>query len=133
MANQLYPKAKQRMLSGQVDLMGGEVRAALIDTGAAAFDAAHEFFASVAAGVVGNPVALAGKSVTDGVFDAADATFVGVVGPTVEALVLYQWTGNAGTSPLLMWIDTATGLPFAPHGGNVLFPWDNGASRIFRL
>ncbi|HEV7371479.1 hypothetical protein [Arenibaculum sp.] len=131
--NQMYPKAKEGFLTKKVDLLADEIRVALIDTGVAGFDAAHEFFSSVSAAVVGTPAVLSGKSVADGAFDAADASFTGVSGSSVEAIVLYQWTGDAATSRLILWIDQATGLPFAPHGGTVLVPWDDGANKIFRI
>lgn len=133
MANLLYPKGKEAFLTGAIDLLGDTIRVALVDAGAYTYSGAHEYFGSVASAVVGTPVTLTGKSVADGVFAAADATFTAVVGPTVEALVIYQWTGDPATSRLIAYIDTATGLPFTPHGGNVLVPWDAGPSRIFAI
>ena len=68
-----------------------------------------------------------------GVADAADTTFTSVSGDTVEAIVLYKDTGDAATSPLIAYIDTATGLPLTPNGGDVTITWDNGANKIFKL
>jgi hypothetical protein len=109
------------------------ILAAVIADGAYTYSGAHEYFDSVAPAVVGTPVTLTGKSVTNGIFAAADATFTAVAGPTVEALVIYQWTGIPATSRLIAYIDTAIGLPFTPHGGNVLVPWDAGPNRIFAI
>ena len=30
-------------------------------------------------------------------------------------------------------IDTATGLPITPNGGDIIVTWDNGANKIFKL
>jgi hypothetical protein len=56
-----------------------------------------------------------------------------VVGSSVEALVIYKWTGDAATSPLIAYIDSAAGLPFTPAGVAQTVVWDNGANKIFKL
>lgn len=33
----------------------------------------------------------------------------------------------------LVWIDSATGLPITPNGGNIIVTWDTGVNKIFRL
>ena len=37
-------------------------------------------------------------------------TFTSVTGPSIEAIVIYADTGTESTSPLIAYIDTATGL-----------------------
>ena len=133
MANVLFPKGKEKFLSGSINMVADTIKVALVDTGVYTYSAAHEFYSSVSAAVIDTPETLAGKSVTDGVFDASDATFTAVTGATVEAVVMYKDTGVAATSPLIAYIDTATGLPFTPSGGDETVSWDNGASKIFAL
>ena len=140
MANAFYNKFKEKIgnpgtlgtTSGTaVDLIDDTIRVALVDTGTYTFSAAHEFYSSVS-GVVGTPQALASKTFTNGVFDAADVTFTGVSGATVEAYIIYKDTGTAGTSSLIAYFDTATsGLPLTPNGGNVTLAFN--ASGIFAL
>lgn len=133
MANAIYPKYKQAILDAftDTDLQSLTAKVALIDTGAYTYSSAHEFFSSVS-GVVGTPQTLTSKSVTDGVFDAADVTFTSVTGNSVEALLIYIDTGTAGTSRLVAFIDTGvTGLPVTPNGGNISITWN--ASGIFAL
>lgn len=133
MANAIYPKYKEALLDAftDIDLIGLTVKVALIDTGAYTYSSAHQFFSSVS-GVVGTPQTLTTKSVTDGVFDAADVTFTSVTGNSVEALLIYIDTGTAGTSRLVAYIDTGvTGLPVTPNGGNISITWN--ASGIFAL
>lgn len=141
MANLLYPKYKELLLnpgtlgttSGTaVDLSDDTIKVALVDTGTYTYNAAHDFYDDVSAGVVGTPQTLASKTVTSGTFDAADVTFTSVSGASVEALVIYKDTGTASTSALIAYIDTvASGLPVTPNGGNITVTWH--ASGIFAL
>ena len=57
-------------------------------------------------------------------------------GGGVEADVLRFTVGRLGTeatSPLIAYIDTATGLPITPNGGDIIVTWDNGTNKIFRV
>ena len=65
--------------------------------------------------------------------DAADITFTSVSGPSIEAIILFADTGTESTSPLIAYIDTATGLPITPNGGDIIVTWDNGANKIFKV
>lgn len=133
MANAIYPKYKEALLSGSSDiaLSSGTVKAALVDTGTYTYSSAHEFLSSLS-GVVGTAQTLGTKTVTNGLFDAADSTYTAVSGSTAEAIVLYIDTGVAGTSRLIAYIDTGvTGLPVTPNGGDINITWN--ASGIFQL
>ena len=136
MANALYPLWKQELMKFTTNnnLSAGTVKVALVDVtpGGYTYSAAHQFYSSVSANVVGTPQTLTTKTFVNGVFDADDSVFTAVTGNTVEALVLYIDTGTAGTSPLVAYIDTSvTGLPVTPNGGNVNVTWN--ASGIFQL
>jgi hypothetical protein len=131
MANALYPKFKESLLQAGVNMSSGTVKVALVDTGTYTYSAAHQYLSSLT-GVVGTAQTLGTKTFTNGVFDAADATFAAVTGNSAEALVLYVDTGAAGTSPLIAYIDTGvTGLPVTPNGGDINVVWN--ASGIFAL
>ena len=122
MANVLYPLGKKALLDGDVPFDSGTIKAALIDTGTVSYNAAHDFYNDISAGVVGTPVALGSKTTTAGAFDSADVTWTSVSGNTVEAIVLYLDTGNVATSILIAWYDTGiTGLPLTPNGGDVTY------------
>lgn len=135
MANALYDKARERFLMGQLDWLTDTIKVVLVDTGNYSVNlAAHEFLSDIpSAARVAISGALTGKTATGGVADADDVTIAAVSGPTVEALVIFKDTGDPSTSPLIAWIDTASGLPFTPNGGDVTIQWDNGANRIFKL
>jgi hypothetical protein len=135
MANQLYPKGKQKLLEGSVFALGSDtIKAALVTTAYTATFATDEFYSTISAYVIGTPQTLGTKTLTLGVFDAADTTFSAVAaGSTALGVVIYKDTGVAGTSPLLAYIDTITGFPLATNGGDIQIVWDSGAYKIFSL
>ena len=134
MANSLYTKGKQHLIDGTIDLDTNDIRAILVDGADYTPNlATHETLANIpAAGRVAVSGALQSKTVTDGVFDAADVTFPAVTGDQFEYIVLYQHTG-AESALLLLLIDTATGLPCTPNGSDITISWSSGADKIFRL
>ena len=133
MANTLYDKGREKFATAQINWTSDTIRVALVDTGVYTLNAStHEFYSSVS-GVVAGPVTLSGCALVSGACDANDVTFSAVSGSSSEALIIYKDTGNAATSPLLVYIDTATGLPITPNGGDIVVTWDNGTNRIFKL
>jgi hypothetical protein len=133
MANAVYPKYKEALISGSanISLSSGTVKIALVDTAVYTYSAAHEFLTSLT-GTVGTAPTLGSKTVTNGVFDAADPTWTAVTGATAEALVVYIDTGVAGTSRLVAYIDTGiTNLPVTPNGGDIVLAIN--ASGLFAL
>lgn len=135
MANALYDKFKEEALGAGNDLPSVDVKVILVDTNNYSFSAAHEDLADVPAAarvaISGN---LASKTVTGGVFDAADITFSSVTGDQSEALIIYIDTGVEATSRLIAFLDTGiTGMPVTPNGGDITVTWDSGASKIFAL
>lgn len=132
MANVLYPKFKEHLLKADIDFDTVTVKAALIDTGTYTYSAAHEFHSDLS-GIVGTPTAVGSVSVTSGIIDGADVTFTAVSGATIEAVVLYNDTGVSGTSHLIAYLDTGTGLPITPNGGDLGLTWSDGASKIVAL
>ncbi len=135
MANALYTKYKESMLSlnPSVDLDTDTIKVALVTASYSANMSTDQYYSSVSANVVGTPGTLASKTITNGIFDAADLTFTAVSGSQVTQIVIYKDTGSAATSPLIARLDTATGLPVTPNGGDITITWDNGSNKIFAL
>jgi hypothetical protein len=145
MANALYDLARQSFLSASpaIDWDTDTIKVTLIDTGNYTVNlATHQYMNTntvPTAAKVGTPQTLGTKTVTAGVADAADVTFTAVSGASVEALIIWKDGGGGGTTtsgttdPLIAYIDTATGLPVTPNGGDITVAWDSGASRIFKL
>lgn len=135
MANALYDKGRQRFLEGQLNWLTDTIKAILVDTGTYTPNlTSHEYLSDVASvSRITTPVTLTSKSSSGGAADAADVTFSSVSGASIEAILLYKDTGVEGTSPLIAYIDTATGLPITPNGGDIIVTWDNGPNKIFKL
>jgi hypothetical protein len=135
MANALYDLAREAFLAGDLDADANDWRVILIDSADYTVNlASHQFLSSVpSVARVAVSGALASKTVTAGVFDAADITMTAVTGDPSEALLLYQHTGVDATARLIGYIDTATGLPVTPNSGDITTAWDNTANRIFKL
>lgn len=133
MANALFTKGKENILNGNIDLDTHNIRIVCVDhaddTPVPATDTAlSDLIAGSRVATTGN---LAGVSVTGGVFDATDPTISTVTGDQFESLVFYKDSGVEGTSYLFLYIDTATGLPCTPNGGDITITFDNGANKIF--
>ena len=140
MANAIYPKYKEALITGAADSdLDGTgatgVYVALVDTGVTAYNAAHEVYSSIASAVIGTDQEIgATKSYTNGVFDGADVTFPSVPGTTsIEALVIYRKNAGANTTwRLIAYLDTnVTNLPVTSNGGNISVTWN--ATGIFAL
>jgi len=133
MANKLYPKGREAFLAGDLDWDANNIKVVLVDT-TYVYSDSHQYLSSIDSGDrVATSGNLASKTVTDGVADAADVTFSAVSGNQVTQFVIYQDSGSAATSRLIAHIDTASGLPLTPNGGDITITWDNGASKIFKL
>ena len=113
MANALFDSARQLFLEGGLNWKTDPIYVALIDAGKISVNlAAH----------------------TDGgAADADDVTFQSVSGDSVEALLIYKQGVPETNGNLIAWIDTATGLPIVPNGGDIIVTWDNGNNKIFKL
>jgi hypothetical protein len=135
MANALYDKGREGYLNGTLNWLTDDVRCILINVGAYTVNlTTDQFLTDVPGGArVSVSGSLTTKTATAGVADADDVTFSLVTGSTVSAVLIYKHTGTDATAQLIAYLDTMTGVPFTPSGGNVAIQWDNGANRIFKL
>lgn len=135
MTNALFDKGREGFLDGNIDWDTNTIKLIFVDhaddTPVIATDDNLDDIASAAR--VATSGAFASKTVTDGVADAADVTVTAVTGDPFESIVIFKDTGTESTSRLIAFIDTATGLPLTPNGGDVTVAWDNGSNRIFKL
>ena len=112
MANTLYDAARKRFLEAQINWMTDTIKVILVDTGAyTPQTSVHQYLSDIPTSArIAGPVTLTAKATTGGAADAADCTFPSVSGASIEAIVIYADTGTESTSPLIAFIDTATGL-----------------------
>ena len=134
MANALYDAGRDGFLGGTND-WDSDHRIILHDDADDTVNlTTDDFLDDVAAAArVATSGALASPSHAAGVADASDITINTVTGDPAEKILIYQHTGTESTSDLVAAIDTATGLPVTPNGGNITVAWDNGANKIFKL
>jgi hypothetical protein len=137
MANFLYDKGREGFLDGSIDWDTDTIKACLVRSYTPS-QSGHSNLSDVTSGgggtIVSTASALSSKTVASGVADAADATFSAVAaGAACAHIVIYKDTGTASTSRLIACIDTATGLPVTPNGGDIVAQWDSGSNRIFKL
>lgn len=127
-----YPKGAEKVWSGAINMASDTIKAILVPS-SYTYDANHDFLDDIAS-IIGSAVTLTSKSVTNGVFDAADADFGAIAsGSTIGSVVLYKDTGTPSTSPLLMRFTDVVGLPLATNGAGILLQWSNGAAKIVSL
>ena len=131
MASALYDKGREGFLAGDIDWDANNIKCVLVDTGTYTVNLATHQFHSDLSGIVATSGNLTAKTVTAGTADAGDVTFSAVSGATVEAIVVYQDSGVSATSRLIAYIDSGTGLPVTPNGGDITVQWN--ASGIFTL
>ncbi|AYB69897.1 hypothetical protein SEA_LITTLELAF_93 [Mycobacterium phage LittleLaf] len=135
MANQLYGKGREKFLRGELSWNSDNIKFVLVDVAdyTVSIDT-HEFLSDIpSAARVATSGNASGKSTSLGVADLADFSFLLVSGDPSEAIVAYKDTGTAATSPLIAYVDTATGLPVTPNGGDVNIIIDNGPNKFFKL
>lgn len=141
-ANNFYDLGAEGFLDGTIQMVTPTIKIDLVDSADYTPNLATDKFRSSVASVgrVASSGALASKTVTAGVFDAADVTLTAVSGDPSEAIVIYQSSAVGGGADvadtaqrLIAYIDTATGLPITPNGGDITVIWDNTANRIFKL
>jgi len=133
MANALYDKYAKLILDADLDMLVDNLKVVLVDTATYTVNLnTDDFLDDIPVGErVATSANMSTKTTTDGVFDADDITFSSVTGDECEAVVIYKDTGTASTSPLIAYIDTATGLSVVPNGGDITITWN--ASGIFSL
>lgn len=142
MANALFDPGREGFLAGEIDWDTAVIKAALVR--GYTFNAAHKFVSEVtgAGGTLhATSPAFTSKTVTSGVANAANVTFTAPsANATNHSIIIFQSSAVTGGSDvaatlqrLIMWLDTATGLPIQPSGADIVITWDTGANKIFKL
>lgn len=140
MANGAYAKGIRHLLTDvawesavlkavAVDIQGGNYSVDLV---------VHEFLNAIdSVDRVATSAALTGALVNDDgvlVLDPDVLTAVtGGVGVLVGAVIIYAEVGGDTTSPLLLYLDEMSGLPFDPNGTNLDLIWNTGPDGVARI
>ena len=137
MSNFIYGKAKEAMLSGQIDVSTKKIRALLINNSLYTPSInADQFVSQIPVAAIKKRSAdMQGVTFSLGVLDANDLIITDHDGSAFNAIAFYQVGTSDSDSRLLFYIDTATGLPFpgANNESPVTILWDNGPNKIISL
>ncbi len=143
MANALFPKGIDGLLTGLIDLDTASIKVSLVR--GYTYTSTHTFVSDVtgAGGTLnGTSAALSSVTVTNGVFNAANTSLTASVSASNHSLLVYQSsavTGGADVAAtaqrLIAWIDTSSdsSLPIQPGSGTVNINWDTGTNKIFKV
>lgn len=135
MSNALYDTGRNFFLVGGIDWDTDSFKLVFIDEDSDAVvlttdDNLDDIGSGARIAISGSLTCLAPGA---GIADANDITVNTVTGAQFESLTIYKDSGTESTSHLVCNIDTATGLPMTPNGGNITVAWDNGTNKIFKL
>lgn len=134
MASAMYNNARQEFLNATFDMNTNTIKVRAVADEDYTYSATHTAMTSVTKYSLSTDFTLLSPTITDGVFDAADAspafTALAVDGTKdIDALVIFKYgTGDADSIPIL-YIDLASAV--RPNGGNINITWDSGANKIF--
>lgn len=132
MANSMYAHGRELFLEGGCDALTDTLKISLVTTGYTPNLATDQFYSIISGGnIVAAGVALSGRTGSAGTLSASNVIFTAVSGSTASYIPLYKDTGSSSTSPLLGLIDTASGLPVTPNGGDITVAWASG--QVFTL
>jgi len=132
MANSLYAHGRELFLEGGTDALTDALKISLVTTGYTPNLATDQFYSAISGGnIVAAGVALSSRTGSAGTLSAANVIFTSVSGSTASYIPLYVDSGTPSTSPLLGLIDTASGLPVTPNGGDITVAWASG--QVFTL
>lgn len=128
MANALYGKFKETFYGSAAPAINWDsdnVKAVMVSAGYTVSLSTDQFLSDIPGGArIATSGNLSGKSHTLGVVKAANPTLTAVTGAQVIAIVIYKDTGVAGTSPLAIYLDVVTGVPFTPSGADETINFD---------
>lgn len=135
MANFMYDRGRQGFLAGEIDWDADTIKLVLVDEADDTPSASGDNALSDRAGAsrVATSGAFASKTTTAGVADAADVTLSTVTGDPSESIDIYKDSGTESTSYLIVNVNSATGLPVTPNGGDIIVQFDNSSNKIFKL
>jgi hypothetical protein len=145
-SNHIYPAAKVLWLTSGMDVTAIDIKAVLLRgyTYSDAHDNLNDIGAGLRVATSGNmggvtltgtvTVSSGGCSVTGPAVDCNDFTWTAVAaGAACESIVWYHDSGVEGTSTLILYVDTLSGLPVTPNGQDIDMVIDSGNGRLFVL
>ncbi len=122
-------------IHGRVDLDTDDIRCWLYDETADARNLADADIADIIAGArIAESTNLAAKTVGTvgaGIFDHDDFVFTSVTGASVESIGYWGFNATETIAPTMWVLDSATGLPVTPNGGDIT--WAPAAGGVIDI
>jgi hypothetical protein len=128
MANRFYGLGLHDFAEGLISFSSDTQKAALVSSASYTPNFTTDHYLSVIPGgaIIAAGVALTSKTNVLGTLGAANTIWTSVSGSQAAFIILYKDSGTSSTSPLWGYIDTATGLPVTPNGGDITAAWASG-------
>ncbi len=139
MSNQLYKLYKEACLTGSghssyVAWVADNIKLLFATSGYTVAITTDQFVSIIGGGnIVARSGNFGSKTATLGTANAANVTVTSVSGSAIAYVIIYKDSGVDSTSPLIAYIDTGTGLPVTPNGGDIIVAWDTGSNKIYVL
>ncbi len=133
--NHLYLSAKQKMLSGQTNWTSDNIVCVLVNTMPYTYSPFHASLADVpVAARIATSGTLTNRTATNGVANASAVTFTSPSAGTLASALILCTSGTSDlASPLLAYMDQASGLPLTTDGNPVTINWSAGTNSVFSL
>ena len=136
MANAGFAAYRTLVWTAGPDINAGTIKAMFVDHAddtpvVATDDFINDIASAARVPALASCPTLGTKTFTNGVFDAADTVFSSLTGDQSESMILLRDTGTESTSNLLLYWDTASGLPITPNGANVTVVWSSSGIATF--
>ena len=136
MATTMYGLARAAYLActSAYSWTGANIQLAFVTSSYTPNYTTDQFLSAISGGyIVAQSGNFSSATATLGTANAANETVSSVTGAQFAYVTIYYSTGSSSTSGLILNIDTATGLPCTPNGGNIVVQWDTGTNKIFTL
>lgn len=136
-SNFVYSKTKQAILNGEIDFASNNFKVLLVDSSEyTPNQASDEFLSDITVNArVYTTSPISSLTNTLGVIDGDDISITLPSNYAFEALVLFQDGTSDANARLIMYIDTAEGLPFVGTSEQVSMTivWSNTSTKILSI
>lgn len=136
MANFVYTKAKEAILNGEINFSANNFKLLFANSSYSPNQNLHKFVSDIgSSSIVYRSNSISNISNVNGVIDADDVTFTIEANTSFNSIILFQDEGSDQQSLLIMYIDTASGLPYQGSSTSVssTIVWSNLSGKILSI
>src|SRR3990167_596484 len=103
----IYPKCKEAWLGAgtRIDLDADDIRVLLVES-TYTYSAAHQYVSDLGTNDNGRSAALGTKTITNGVFGAADTSLTATAALACNAIIAYKYNAADAAAELIAYIDS---------------------------